>query len=489
MIRRHATVLRVTLAAVDFLAAVAVFIGVSVVRFGPAWHEAWHAAAADPWALAVSYGAGWVAILWLLGLYRLRARWSWRTEWTDLLRAILLIAFLTFAALFVAKLPNVSRLFLVGLFLVQAVVAVASRGLMRFLFARARESGRNTRYILVVGDGPVAHDFARRVERNAYLGLRVAGFLADPGPDDPRPGSNPPVDDIQPTRAPAPAGTLGRIDHIETVLRANVIDEVAICLPPESGAFVEPVARLCEEEGLVVRVPLVDGATAIPGGRLEDFEGIRLQSLVYGPDRTLGLIAKRLVDIVGGITGLVLLSPLIVAAAVAIRADSRGPVFFRQVRVGLRGRPFRVFKFRTMVPRRGGASRRVAAVERDQGPRLQGHERPAGHASRGRAAPDEHRRDPPVLERRARRDEPGWAAPAPARGGRRLRHLAPPTAGDEARRDRPLAGRPPAASRTSTAGSGSTSTTSTAGRYGSTSRSSCGRCRRSSRGADGGSGR
>ena len=370
MIRRHATALRLGLAAVDVLAAVAVFIGVSVVRFGPGWREAWHAAAADPWLLAGSYGAGWVATLWLLGLYRLRARWSWRTEWTDLLRAILLIAFLTFAFLFAAKLPDVSRLFLLALFAVHAVVAVASRGFLRFLFARARERGRNARYVLIVGDGPAARDFASRLERHAYLGFRVAGFLADPGPDDPHPGAPPSATAPAPgqVHAAIPAGTLGRIDEIEAVLHSTVVDEVAICLPPEHGAFAEPVARLCEEVCLVVRVPLVDGATAIPGGRLEDFEGIRLQSLVYGPDRTLGFIAKRLMDLVGGVAGLVLFSPLIAIAAIAIRLDDRGPIFFRQVRVGLRGRPFRVLKFRTMVP--DAEVRRDELLERNE---IKGH--------------------------------------------------------------------------------------------------------------------
>jgi exopolysaccharide biosynthesis polyprenyl glycosylphosphotransferase len=350
MIRRHATALRLSLAAVDFLSAVIVFVGVSIFRFGPAWQEAWEAAAADPGLLAVLYGAAWVSILWLQGLYRLRARWSWRTEWTDLLRAVLLIAFLMFAFLFVAKLPNVSRLFLLWLFAAQAVVAIASRGLLRYLFARARESGRNARYVLIVGDGPGAHDFAGRLERNAYLGLRVVGFLADPRRDDPRPGDASVVADAPPARRRAPAGTLGRIGDIEAVLRSTVVDEVAICLPPEHGEFVEPIARLCEEEGLVVRVPLLEGGTAIPGGRLEDFEGIRLQSLVYGPDRALGLIAKRGLDIVGGIAGLVIFSPVLVGAAIAIRRDGPGPIFFRQVRVGLRGRQFQVVKFRTMIP-------------------------------------------------------------------------------------------------------------------------------------------
>ncbi len=349
MIRRHATALRLSLAAVDFLSAVAVFIGVSIVRFGPAWREAWEAAAADPWFLAVLYGAGWVTILWIQGLYRLRARWSWRAEWTDLLRAVLLIAFLAFAILFAAKLPNVSRLFLVWLFAVQAVVAIASRGVLRYLFSRARESGRNARFMLIVGNGPAAHDFARRLERNAYLGLRVVGFLADPRADDPRPGDAAEAAAARPPNEHAPAGTLGRIGAIEAILRSTVVDEVAICLPPEHGAFVEPVARLCEEEGLVVRVPLVPGATAIPGGRLEDFEGTRLQSLSYGPDRTLGLIVKRLIDISGGIAVLAILSPLLVGVGVFIALRDGRPVIFRQVRVGVRGRPFAIYKFRTMV--------------------------------------------------------------------------------------------------------------------------------------------
>ncbi len=189
MIRRHATALRIGLAIVDFVMAVAVFVGVSIVRFGPGWTHGWEAAAASPWLLAVVYAANWVVILWLLGLYRLRARWAWRTEVLDLLRAVLIIAILTFAALFVVKLPDVSRLFLVGLFVTQAVVAVASRGLLRFLLRRAREGGRNTRFVLVVGDWPSGPRVRATHRAYPYLGLRIAGYLADPGPDDPRPAA------------------------------------------------------------------------------------------------------------------------------------------------------------------------------------------------------------------------------------------------------------------------------------------------------------
>jgi exopolysaccharide biosynthesis polyprenyl glycosylphosphotransferase len=71
-------------------------------------------------------------------------------------------------------------------------------------------------------------------------------------------------------------------------------------------------------------------------------------SLVSGPDRALPLAAKRIVDFVGAACGMLLLSPLLVLIVIAIVVDDRGPIFFRQPRVGLHGRPFMVYKFRSM---------------------------------------------------------------------------------------------------------------------------------------------
>ncbi len=88
----------------------------------------------------------------------------------------------------------------------------------------------------------------------------------------------------------------------------------------------------------------------LPGGIVEDFDGIQVLSLVYGPDRTLGLLGKRALDIVLAAVGLVVLSPVfLVVAAVMVATDGR-PILFRQVRVGLHGRPFSIVKFRTMTP-------------------------------------------------------------------------------------------------------------------------------------------
>ena len=117
MIRRHVTALRLALMTADAASAIAVFVAVSVFRFGAEdWARQWAGAGADAWLLAIAYSVGWAVTLWINGLYRMRSRWSARTELVDIARAGLLLAVLTFAALFLFKLPNVSRIFLIMLF-------------------------------------------------------------------------------------------------------------------------------------------------------------------------------------------------------------------------------------------------------------------------------------------------------------------------------------------------------------------------------------
>jgi exopolysaccharide biosynthesis polyprenyl glycosylphosphotransferase len=133
------------------------------------------------------------------------------------------------------------------------------------------------------------------------------------------------------------------------VFHAEVIDEVAICLPVSQWGRIDEIARLCAGEGKIVRIPMYVLERTLSTGRVEEFGGLPIYSIVTGPDRVVGLIAKRSLDLVGSALLLVLLSPLFLVIAVAIRMASPGPVLFTQRRVGLNGRPFDVIKFRTMV--------------------------------------------------------------------------------------------------------------------------------------------
>ena len=330
--------------AADFLGAVALFVVLSVARYGSTWQEAWHRLGCNPWLAAAAFGAGWVTLVWFGGLYRVRARWSLRSEAVGLLRATAVLLLATITVLFVIKISDASRLLIGVLFIALAVTAVVSRVALRAAFAWLRRRGYMTRNVLVVGANAAGQNFADLIERHSDLGLSVIGHLA--GPDGVGPGLTRPV--------------IGRLEEIETVLHGEVVDEVAVCLPVSAWDLVEPVTRLCAGEGKVVRIPGDGVGPGIAGGYSEDLEGTSIVSLVYGPDRALTLLIKRVTDL--GIAGaaLILLSPVFGLIYLRIRAVDGGPAMFRQTRVGLHGRRFEVLKFRTMQP---DAEERQAEVE------------------------------------------------------------------------------------------------------------------------------
>jgi exopolysaccharide biosynthesis polyprenyl glycosylphosphotransferase len=358
LIRRHITALRLALAAADGLTAMALFIGLSIVRFGsgsPGWRDVWAFVGIDPLVAAAGYALALVTALWLQGLYRLRTRLSRRREIIDVLVAILFLSVVVFTTLYLLKLPNVSRLFLLLLFSSQAVLTLISRAAIRAYFVRSRARGYNAHYMLVVGANPAAEDFADAVEAHVELGLRPIGYLAAPNDPSTSPG---------PARRPV----LGTVDEIQDVLHGRVVDEVAICLGVDDWSLVEPITRLCEDEGRIVRIPVTVSTLIIPGGKVEDFHGMSILSLAYGPDRMLAIAVKRLVDIVIAAASLIVLSPVLLILAALIWLQDGRPILFRQERVGLHGRPFSVAKFRTMVP---DAEARLADLEAEN--EIHGH--------------------------------------------------------------------------------------------------------------------
>jgi len=333
MIRRHASGFRALLMAVDAILALAVLFGLSAWRWGDDWAVWWRYITPVPEGLLVLYAAGWVVVVAGQGLYRPRARWSIRREATDVIRAAAIMGVATLSVLFLFMLPDVSRLFLLVLFPVQAAVTIATRVVIRLVMERLRREGRNLRYVLVLGADERAQEFAATLESHPELGLRIAGFLSDK-----------PFQAIR-----SPWKRLGMLNELERILHSRIIDEVAICLPFEQWGLIDAISRICEDEGKIVRIPMDVLGRAISVGRVEELDGTPVFSLVSGPDRGMALATKRLVDIVASVLGLAVLSPVLGLIAIAIKLDGGGPVFFHQRRVGLNGRPFEVWKFRSMT--------------------------------------------------------------------------------------------------------------------------------------------
>src|SRR5512141_2684037 len=169
MIRRNAAGFRALLMSADALLAVVLLVGLSLWRFGPDWAIWWRQFVPIPDGLLVIYAGGWVIALAMNGLYRPRARWSILREAADVLRATFVLALVTLSVLFLFKMPDVSRLFLLILFPTQATITVAGRVVLRLVMERRRRQGKNLRYVLVLGAGPRAQVFAAKLEAHREL--------------------------------------------------------------------------------------------------------------------------------------------------------------------------------------------------------------------------------------------------------------------------------------------------------------------------------
>lgn len=347
MIRQRRAALSVGLVGADYLAAVAAFRLAAALRFGAGWAEQ-SGTALPPWPglVATLFGLYVVAMFWSAGLYSLRARWSFRSELHDILRAAGVTFAVTIGALYLLKLGGISRGFVAAYFVLLTVGAVAGRAAVRQGLRWLRLRGRGLRHLLVVGGGPPAQRFLARATRHPEFGVRVVGVVDDalPGIDGQR--------------------WLGPLAALPRILTDEVVDEVAICLSWEQWPAVDALARLCQEQGKVVRIPVNLTPHAVARGLLEDLEGLPVLSLVSGPDHGAALAVKRLVDVVGAAVLLVVTCPVLLAAAVAVRVCDGAPVLFRQARGGLHGRPFLALKFRTMV--RDAEARKQELADRNE---------------------------------------------------------------------------------------------------------------------------
>jgi exopolysaccharide biosynthesis polyprenyl glycosylphosphotransferase len=332
MIRRFGTELRALLMLADVTVATVLALAISGVMFPGTRGEFWRNAMPDPrlgLALVVS---AWVMILWLHGGYRPRARWSIRSDARLISRSIVMLAVATFAFLYLAQLPEISRPYLLVLFGSLFAATLGTRIALRAIFGTARRHGHNRRNVLVLGTGPRGRELAAKLESHAELGLNVIGFLGDK------------ADEL-----PAHWPYLGMIDDLLDVIHDRVVDEVAICLFTEDWGLIESIATTCEAEGKLVRLPVPMPRLSIATAHVEDLEGTPVLSLLSGPNAALALVLKRVIDMSAAMVGMVLLAPLIGAIALTIALKEGRPIFFRQERVGLQGRRFRLVKFRSMV--------------------------------------------------------------------------------------------------------------------------------------------
>ena len=226
------------------------------------------------------------------------------------------------SALFVFRLQDFSRGVLAVYFLSSSAVLIGKRTTVRWLLRRVRARGYNLKHMLVIGSGKLARRYVENVQADPTLGIHVEQCLA-------------------------PAK--GMLEQLESRLHDAGIDEVILALAPDELGVTVDVIQVCEKCGTKISVvPFYNDV--IPTRPTIDMVGnLKLIQLRTTPlDEPANAFIKRTFDIVVSGLLLVLLSPLFLILAIAIRLSSPGPVLFRQERIGLNKKPFTMYKFRSM---------------------------------------------------------------------------------------------------------------------------------------------
>lgn len=286
----------------------------------------------ETWLAFTGFGLLWLLILQHHGLYKLRTLRSPSRHLVLLLRATF-YALLVFAAIaFFVRPPYWldSRLITGTTFAMGVLLLGLWRlGLLRLLYRPLLRHPRLQRRTAIVGTGSLAQYVAERLLVDEDHDHKLLGFLSDS-----LPVGTPVLNGycvIGSWRNPALK--LEHVIYAEPGLAAEELLESSTQWA-RAGASVSIVAELYP--------------TLIPEAMLEDIAGLRFLSFAGADSRKLLLWSKRVVDFLASAVALLLLAPLLLAIAVAIKLDSPGPVLHRQRRLGRHGKPFWMYKFRTM---------------------------------------------------------------------------------------------------------------------------------------------
>jgi exopolysaccharide biosynthesis polyprenyl glycosylphosphotransferase len=150
------------------------------------------------------------------------------------------------------------------------------------------------------------------------------------------------------------------VSELDAIIAKQPVDEVLVALPIQKyAALVESIVHHCEEQGIVVRVR-TDFNLHVARWHVDELNGLPMVTIRSGPAEGWQLLINRFIDVCGSALLLVALAPLLLTVALLIKLTSPGTVLFKQERVGLNKRRFRLLKFRTM---RDDAEKTQASLE------------------------------------------------------------------------------------------------------------------------------
>lgn len=237
-------------------------------------------------------------------------------------------------ALYMLHQPHFSRQMMFIFYIINNTAEIIFRNLIRWVLRKIRNRGFNQKHILLVGYSRAAEGYIDRIKANPQWGYHIMGILDD---------------NVKTGIKYRGEQVIGEISRLDDILLENELDEIAITLGIAEYAKLEKIVAICEKSGVHTKF-IPDYNNFIPTRPYtEDLLGLPVINIRHVPlNGGLNKFIKRFTDIVGSFLLIILFSPIMLAVALAVKVSSKGPVIYKQERVGLHNRNFVMYKFRSM---------------------------------------------------------------------------------------------------------------------------------------------
>jgi exopolysaccharide biosynthesis polyprenyl glycosylphosphotransferase len=296
----------------------------------------------------------WVFLFNVQGAYSYQRFTSFSNEIKLIFKTTFFGLFFLLALVFLAR-PGYIPRSLVIIFAGVNFLFLLVEKLVMFYAARViRQRGQDRKTVLVVGGGTQTKRFIETLQKNFAWGLDIKGILC--------------ADRKIVGKELCGKTVLGAFGDIRTILHENHFDEVIITISTRRMGEIQNVLEACEREGVQVRIISDFLGKIAKKIRADVVYGLPIITISYIPENTLALFIKRVIDITVSFLLLIILSPLFLLIALAIKISSPGPIFYQWNVVGFNKKPFKSWKFRTMVVNADVLKEKLQDLNEMQGP-------------------------------------------------------------------------------------------------------------------------
>ncbi|HEX8169124.1 MAG TPA: sugar transferase [Thermoanaerobaculia bacterium] len=311
-----------------------------------------------------------VLVIWSVLLFTYESYHSHRTipltrEAFTTIRVVVVGNAILATAAYLLPLRQLSRSWFLLFAMLAAVLLVAEKILVRAIARWVRSKGLNYRTVLIVGTGRRATDIARMIVGHKYWGYKILGFVSD---------------GHHLSNGWARYRIYGTVPDLKRILESNEIaepiDEIVFAVTRKKLDEMKQIFLMCEELGIRTRVAMNIFQNRVARVEIEELEGVPFLTFTTTPSNEAQLALKRLLDVAISLLLLALTFPVIAFAALAIKLTSPGSVVFKQKRIGLNGRMFTLYKFRTMIEDAHARREEVAHLNAMNGPAFKAKDDP-----------------------------------------------------------------------------------------------------------------